>query len=94
MTEFPCVESTIDCVVDDFNVRLWINKSVIPNDLRREQEFTNRLRRLTGYQMSNLIRKIIDIAPKDLKLNAVQVRNGVVGTVVYCVEFNDKDPHG
>ncbi len=91
--KYPCVESTIDCLVGDLNVRLWINKETIPNDLRREQEFTNRVRALSGYQIPNLIRKIIDIMPKDLKLNAVQVRDGIVGTVVYTADFTS-DIHG
>lgn len=90
---YPCIESTIDCLVDDFNIRLWINKDSIPNSLRREQEFTNRIRTLTGYKMPTLIRKIIEIVPKDLQLNAVQVRDGIVGTVVYTTSFSD-DIHG
>ncbi len=90
---FPCVETTIDCVIDDYNVRIWIDKGVIPNNLRREQEFTNRIRRLTGYQMPSLIRKIIEVTPKDLDVSAVQVKNGIVGTVVYTKDFNT-DIHG
>lgn len=90
MTIYPCIESTIDAVIDGYNVRLWINKGAIPNNLRREQEIHNQIVRFTGYQIPSLIKKIIGVVPD---LNAIQVRDGIVGTVVYTTSFSD-DVHG
>lgn len=88
---YPCVESTIDIVVDDFNVRLWINRREIPETLEEEQKLAQTIFKFTGHSMQGLIKKIINLVPN---LNAVQVRNGAVGCVVYTVDFGDKDPHG
>lgn len=89
--KYPCIETTIDCVASGFDVRLWINHKEIPKDHEMEEKLAARIENLSKSSINVLLQKIIKMVPN---LNAVQIRDGLVGTVVYTVDFGDKDPHG
>lgn len=90
-----CIESTIDLQIGDYGVRMWIDKPEIPKDHREDQEVMKRLLKLTYKPITE--RKLLDWCMANVpNLNAVQVRNGAVGTVLYTKAFTDgeDDPHG
>lgn len=91
--EFPCCEATVDCIVGGINVRLWIDKQgKIPNSLKEEQELIKQYMRMEGEDADYLLDWSIKNIPS---LNAVQVRDGAVGRVVYTRPFTEgEDVHG
>lgn len=84
---YPCVESTVNVFVGGLTVRLWIDQNgYIPDDHAKEQELIKRLMRLEGYSINGILAWCLEMVSN---LNAVEVRNGAIGTVVYKVDFEN-----
>lgn len=81
---FPCLETTIDCSVGDRTVRLWIGQDDLKEDLSYEVGLISKIKLMDGLQTKDMIYKLIALVPK---LNAVQVKLGSVGVMIYTVDF-------
>ena len=95
MSKFPCIESTLDYRVFGHAVRLWIDKKELPENNEVELKIISKLKEMpiSAFRPSNdkeLIEKLLELIPQwvpDIKINAIQVRAGDTGLMVYCVPF-------
>lgn len=96
--KYPCIESTIDYVVEDgFLLRFWADQKEVENDYAISHEIVRLAQNLpteTRYDNEALIALFYSQFPK---LNAMQIIRGnenySQGTVVYFTDFNT-DVHG
>lgn len=92
---YPSVETTIDVTAGRTTVRLWINRSEIPeNPVLEYQHLVREVRSLLRQRTPH--RALVRLLSITLNLNAVQViRHGWrfsrvhYGTIVYTVPFED-----
>jgi len=94
MAKYPCIESRLDCEIQGITVRLWINQEEIPLDYKREKEILRAMARMPwfGPTTDEILNWVLNNVEN---LNAVEVRAGPVGTVVYTRAFSEgEDVHG
>lgn len=99
--KYPCIESTLEAIVGNLEIRLWINRKALEPS-QEEYESTSKVADLLGTLGSVLTGNVIQDQIKVIEkfqavagMNAIHVRqvgNPSVGIVVYLVDFNDN--HG
>lgn len=99
---YPCVESTLEVLLGDRMVRLWLDRDAVPIILPAFRELAQSIKvqlpRLKPPEFMEWLRT--ETRARGLDLNAAQlVRRDpmdaevMLGVVVYYVDF-DGDPHG
>lgn len=73
-------------MTDQYFVRLWINRTDIPQDFTEEEGVLREVSKLRGYTPQGLIEKVQEMVPN---LNAVEVKDGGCGIVAYLVDFEN-----
>jgi len=90
-SKYPCIESTIDLTLKNFEVRLWINQKDIPVNFAEEKKLADDI---TAFAGDKTLKHIIEYCATLPNVNAVQVRTykdkkANYGVVIYTVDFQD-----
>lgn len=94
---YPCIESTIDIAPESstLSVRLWINQEQLPDSLREELGIKGKIFKFITNEEPKDVKSTIEYVVRNFPswskqtLNAVQVKRGDVGVVVYLVDFEN-----
>lgn len=88
--KYPCVEATVDYNLDFYTIRLWINQTDVPQNDQEALRAREIIKSLKIRSRAEILNFLIENIPN---LNAVQIKSGDVGVVIYTVDF-ENDPHG
>lgn len=102
--KYPCVESTIDFILNNYQFRLWINEQIVDSQKEKNEYYITKIKELCeSIQKNNYEKKKnLELLFKGIKnivlnINACQIKEiGQKishGIVVYYVDFAD-DVHG
>lgn len=97
---YPCIESTLEVLVEDKMVRLWIDRDDLPTVLPAFRDIVPKIKQFVMTMKPPEFMTWLEHCIPGQSLNAAQlVRKDpqdpsvMVGVVVYYVEFGP-DPHG
>lgn len=89
---YNCIENTIDIIISNSHIRLWIGKEEVSNDYHVEKEIAEYVRKHLAKTQLNRV-ELVEYLSHIPNINAVQVKDmpnenqESFGTMVYTVEF-------